>query len=217
MINKTVALDEIKPLPPAIPSKIILVGLNYKDHARELKMKLPREPIIFLKPSTALLGMGGKILYPKIARRLDYEAELALVIGKQAKHVPESRALDYVLGFSCLNDVTARDIQKKDGQWTRSKSFDTFCPFGPWLTTGIDPDNLKVRSYLNGLLMQDSSTSNFIFPVRRIVSFVSQVMTLLPGDIISTGTPAGVGPMRVGDVIEVEIEGLGRLANPVAV
>ncbi|MBU0503436.1 MAG: fumarylacetoacetate hydrolase family protein [Candidatus Omnitrophota bacterium] len=209
------SLSRIKLLAPAEPSKIILVGLNYKDHARELKMKIPDEPVIFLKPPTALIGPDEKIIYPPQASRLDYEAELALVIRRKARNIPLNKVPEYILGFTCLNDVTARNLQRKDVQWSRAKSFDTFSPLGPWLETAIRVDNLRIRSFLNGKLNQDSNTNKFIFTVKKIVSFVSQVMTLLPGDVISTGTPPGVGPMKAGDKIEIDIEGIGVLRNTV--
>ena len=204
-------------LPPAQPTKIILVGLNYRDHARELGMKIPKEPLIFLKPTTSLVGNNGDIVYPWGVKRLDYEAELALVVKKRAKNLTFKSSGDYILGYTCLNDVTARDIQKKDGQWTRAKSFDTFCPVGPWLETCLDPSSLKIRSYLNGKLKQDSTTKNFIFSPQYLLYFIPQVMTLNEGDIISTGTPPGVGPMKIGDIIEIEIEGIGILRNRVSV
>ena len=195
------------------PSKIILAGLNYRDHARELKMKIPRQPVIFLKPPTTLIGHKANIIYPKGVRRLDYEAELALIIKTKARNVSVKEAKKYILGFTCLNDVTARDLQKKDGQWTRAKSFDTFCPLGPRIKSGLDVSDLRIQAYLNGKIKQNSSTRHFIFSPEYLVSFVSKVMTLLPGDIISTGTPAGVGPMKRGDKIEVSIEGIGSLIN----
>lgn len=209
------SLDKVKLLPPAVPSKIILVGLNYRDHAKELNMPIPKEPIIFLKPNTSLLAHKESIIYPKGVQRLDYEAELAFVIKKEGKNISPKNAGDYILGYTCLNDVTARDLQKKDIQWTRSKSFDTFCPLGPWIETEINPRKLKVSSYLNGKLKQDSSTANFIFSVPFLISFISKIMTLFPGDVISTGTPPNVGPMQPGDTIEIEIEGIGRLVNKV--
>ncbi|MGE5196955.1 MAG: fumarylacetoacetate hydrolase family protein [Deltaproteobacteria bacterium] len=212
----SVPLRKVKLLTPSIPSKVILAGLNYREHARELNMPLPDEPVIFLKPSTALIAHGEDIIYPSAVKQLDYEAELALVIKKEGRHIPENKADEYILGYTCLNDVTARDLQKKDVQWTRSKSFDTFCPVGPWVETELDPRDLRVSCYLNGKLKQDSSTADFIFPVYRLVSFISRIMTLLPGDIISTGTPPGVGPMHCSDTVEVEIEGIGRLKNRVA-
>ena len=213
LTQKTIPLKKVKLLAPAEPSKIILVGLNYKPHARELNMALPKEPVIFLKPPSSLLAYQGKIIFPRKCTRLDYEAELALVIKKKARAISPREVKEYILGFTCLNDVTERNLQKKDGQWTRAKSFDTFCPLGPWLETKINYSRLKIRSYLNGKIKQDSSTREFIFPVEKIVSFISEIMTLLPGDVISTGTPSGVGPMKRGDSIEVEIEKIGSLVN----
>lgn len=195
------------------PTKVVLVGLNYKDHARELKMPLPDEPILFLKPPTALIGPEDYIVYPAHSRRVDYEAELAVVIKDTCKNIEPDGVMDYVEGFTCLNDVTARDLQSKDVQWTRAKSFDTFCPVGPRIVKDIDPNNVKIQSYLNGELRQDSSTSNFIFNVEDLVSFTSQVMTLLPGDVIATGTPSGIGAMQRGDTVEIKIDGIGTLRN----
>ncbi|MCF7871173.1 MAG: fumarylacetoacetate hydrolase family protein, partial [Candidatus Omnitrophica bacterium] len=176
---------------------------------------IPSEPVIFLKPLSALIKSGDKIIYPDQVKRLDYEAELAVVVKKAGKNISEKEAKDYILGYSCLNDVTARDLQKKDGQWARAKSFDTFCPLGPCIETELNPDGIKIQSYLNGNLKQDSNTSNFIFPVDFLVSFVSRIMTLKPGDIISTGTPAGIGPMQKGDSVKIAIEGIGSLENQV--
>jgi 2-keto-4-pentenoate hydratase/2-oxohepta-3-ene-1,7-dioic acid hydratase in catechol pathway len=198
---------------PQQPTKIVLVGLNYRDHAEELEMPLPEEPILFLKPPTALLGPEDCIIYPEQAQRVDYEAELAVVMQDQSKNVEPEDVMEHVAGFTCLNDVTARDLQKKDGQWTRAKSFDTFCPVGPRIVKEIEPNNVKIQSLLNGDLKQDSSTSNFIFSVEELVSFVSHVMTLKPGDIIATGTPSGIGAMQRGDTIEIKIEGVGTLRN----
>ncbi len=212
-LKKKIFLSQIKLLAPAEPSKIILVGLNYKDHARELKMKIPAEPVIFLKPPTALIGPGETIIYPEGVKRLDYEAELALVIRKKARNIALNKVPEYILGYTCLNDVTARDLQRKDIQWSRAKSFDTFSPLGPWLETALDSGHLEIRSFLNNRLKQHSNTENFIFSVREIVSYISRVMTLLPGYVISTGTPPGVGPMLCGDEIEIEIKGIGVLRN----
>jgi 2-keto-4-pentenoate hydratase/2-oxohepta-3-ene-1,7-dioic acid hydratase in catechol pathway len=198
---------------PQQPTKIVLVGLNYRDHAKELGMPLPEEPILFLKPPTALLGPEDCIIYPEQAQRVDYEAELAVVMHDQCKNVEPEEVMEHVAGFTCLNDVTARDLQKKDGQWTRAKSFDTFCPVGPRIVKDIEPNNVKIQSYLNGELRQDSTTLNFIFSVEALVSFVSHVMTLKPGDIIATGTPSGIGAMQRGDTIEIKIEGVGTLRN----
>ena len=195
------------------PTKIVLVGLNYKDHAEELGMPLPQEPILFMKPVTALIGPEESIIYPAQAKRVDYEAELAIIIKDVCKEIEPEVVMEHIEGFTCLNDVTARDIQKKDVQRTRAKSFDTFCPVGPEIVTDIDPDNLKIQSYLNGELRQDSNTANFIFTVSELVSFISHVMTLMPGDIIATGTPGGIGAMNKGDTIEIRIAGIGTLQN----
>jgi len=213
--GRVVARAKVTLLVPCEPRKIVLVGLNYRDHARELDMPIPLEPVIFLKPPTAVAAHGQAIVYPQGVSRLDYEAELALVVKRKGKDIPRNKVRDYILGYTCLNDVTARDLQQKDGQWTRAKSFDTFCPAGPWIETKISPDNLKISSWLNGSLKQHSSTSNFIFPLTYIVAFISHIMTLFPGDIISTGTPAGVGPMRRGDTIEIKIAGIGSLVNKI--
>lgn len=195
------------------PTKVVLVGLNYRDHAKELKMRLPEEPILFLKPLTSLIGHEQYIIYPEQAKRVDYEAELAVVIKDKCENIEPDEVMDYIEGFTCLNDVTARDLQQKDVQWTRAKSFDTFCPVGPRIVTNIEPNNVKIQSYLNGELRQDSNTSNFIFNVEELVSFTSKVMTLKPGDIIATGTPSGIGAMKRGDTIKIKIEGIGTLRN----
>ncbi|MDP8215925.1 MAG: fumarylacetoacetate hydrolase family protein [Candidatus Kaelpia imicola] len=212
---KDLSLTDIKLLIPAEPQKIVLVGLNYRDHAGELDMEIPDEPIIFFKPPSSLIKDGDSIVYPIGVKRLDYEAELAVVIKREAKDIKESEAADYILGYSCLNDVTARDIQKRDIQWSRAKSFDSFAPFGPWIETELELDSLRVKSYLNSELRQDSTISDFIFPLPELLSFISSVMTLKPGDIVSTGTPSGVGSMEIGDNVSVEIDGIGRLSNTV--
>lgn len=213
--SKTFKLSEVSLLAPVSPSKIILVGLNYKDHAKELGMDIPEEPIIFIKPPTSIIGPEEDIIYPASSEQVDYEAELAVVIKKKARNIQRKDASHYIQGYTCFNDVTARDLQKKDVQWTRAKSFDTFAPIGPWIETDLDAGDLRVRSFLNGKLKQDSSTSRFIFPVPRLIEFISGVMTLLPGDVIATGTPPNVGPMRIGDEVIIEIEGIGRLRNKV--
>lgn len=214
--GRTLSRTQVRLLAPCEPSKIVALGLNYRDHAAEFGRAVPDEPLIFLKPSTAVIGPDMDIVYPAMSRRVDYEAELAVVIGRTAKRVPEEQALDYVLGYTCFNDVTARDLQKKDGLFTRAKGFDTFAPMGPWIETEIaDPDHLAVEAYLNGERRQYSNTGNMVFGVRRLVSFISHIMTLLPGDVIATGTPAGIGPMRPGDVVEVRVEGIGTLRNRV--
>ena len=214
--GETLVLSDVTLLAPCEPSKIVALGLNYRDHAAEFGHQVPEEPLIFLKPSTAVIGPEAAIIYPKMSRRVDYEAELAVVIGKTAHRVREDDALEYVLGYTCFNDVTARDLQKKDGLFTRAKGFDTFAAMGPWIETAIgDPDNVMVEAYLNGEPRQHASTSNMVFGVRRLIAFISEVMTLLPGDVISTGTPSGIGPMRPGDVVEVLVEGIGTLRNQV--
>lgn len=195
------------------PTKIVLVGLNYKDHAKELGMPQPSEPILFMKPVTALIGSEERIMYPAQATRVDYEAELAIIVKDVCKDIEPEEVMEHVEGFTCLNDVTARDLQKRDGQWTRAKSFDTFCPVGPQIVKGIEPNSVKIQSYLNGELRQDSNTSNFIFGVEELIAFASNVMTLLPGDIIATGTPSGIGAMQKEDTVEIVIEGIGTLRN----
>ncbi len=207
------SLSEVRIISPCTPSKVVAVGLNYKDHARELGMKIPEEPVLFIKPNTSICGPDDPVVYPLTSKQVDYEAELGIVIGRKAKDIDVSSASDFILGYTCVNDVTARDLQKLDGQWTRAKSFDTFCPVGPCIETELDPMNCKVKCLLNGELKQDSSTCNQIFSPYFLVSFISGIMTLLPGDIIATGTPPGVGPMKAGDEVEVVIEGVGRLKN----
>lgn len=196
-------LGAVKLLAPCQPSKIVALGINYKSHAKEFKHELPESPLMFLKPPTAVIGPEEDVVYPAMSQQVDYEAELGVVISRQASHVPVSAALDYVLGYTCFNDVTARDLQRKDGQWTRAKGFDTFAPIGPWVETELNASGLAIESYLNGELKQRANTADLIFPVPEIVSFVSSVMTLLPGDVIATGTPSGVGPMQPGDKIEI--------------
>ena len=208
-----VPLSAVKFLPPVIPSKIIAVGLNYIDHAEELNMPVPEEPILFMKPSTAVIGHEDCIILPHISQRVDYEGELAVVIAEDCKNVPEMQAGDYILGYTCFNDATARDLQAKDGQWTRAKSFDTFAPIGPYIAEIDDPSKLGIQTRVNGKVVQKSNTSNLIFDVFQLVSFVSSVMTLKAGDVIATGTPAGVGMLKDGDVVEVEIEKIGVLRN----
>jgi 2-keto-4-pentenoate hydratase/2-oxohepta-3-ene-1,7-dioic acid hydratase in catechol pathway len=202
-------------LAPVVPSKVVAVGLNYRDHAEELKMPVPSEPVIFLKPVSALCRPDDPNVFPPEAGRVDYEAELAIVIKKRCHHTPAERAREHVLGYTCLNDVTARDLQARGSQWTRAKGFDSFCPIGPCIVTDIDPNGVDIESYLNGERKQCSNTKNCIFPVEDVIARVSAVMTLLPGDVIATGTPAGIGPMHPGDKVEVRIEGIGSLKNPV--
>ncbi len=215
LTSKIRRLEEVKLLPPCLPSKIVAVGLNYRDHAEEVKLEIPKEPVLFLKPPTSVIGPGEAIVYPKMSKKVDYECELAIVIRKKAKAILEEKTADYILGYTCLNDVTARDLQPREGQWTLSKGFDTFSPIGPWIVTDIDPQHLEISTYLNGQRRQYSNTSNLIFGPEKLVSFISHVMTLLPGDVIATGTPSGIGRMAVGDRVEVVIEGIGTLSNTV--
>lgn len=206
-------LEEIKLLPPTQPSKIVAVGLNYKSHAEEMKIPLPDEPIIFLKPSTSVIGHNDYIILPENYRRVDYECELAVVIGKKAKNVKVNEAKQYILGYTCFNDVTERYNQKKDGQWTRAKGYDTFAPIGPWIETECDPGALNIFTILNNNVVQKGNTSDLIFSIEILVSFISGIMTLLPGDIIATGTPAGIGPLNEGDKVEIKIDNIGTLTN----
>jgi 2-keto-4-pentenoate hydratase/2-oxohepta-3-ene-1,7-dioic acid hydratase in catechol pathway len=210
-----VPLADVRLLAPVIPTKVIAVGKNYADHAAEMGGEAPVEPLIFLKPSTAVVGHGDPIVYPKLSSNVHYEGELAVVIGKLCKGVPAERAHEVVFGYTCGNDVTARDLQKSDGQWSRAKGFDTFCPIGPWIATGIDAIDLAITTTLNGTQVQASRTSMFVHSIGRIIEYVSAVMTLLPGDVILTGTPAGVGPVQPGDEVSVTIEGIGTLTNRV--
>ncbi len=213
--GSTYRLDEVRLLAPCLPSKIVCLGLNYRSHAEEIKLPLPSEPLILLKPSTAVVGPDDKIILSSLSRRVDYEGELAVAIGMKAKDVPESKAKKYVMGYTCCNDVSDRDVSGADGQWTRGKCYDTFAPIGPWIETEVDPDDLGIETYLNGKLRQSSRTGDLVFGVSRIISFVSNVMTLLPGDVIATGTPSGVGQIRPGDVVEVRIQSIGTLRNSV--
>ncbi len=200
---------------PVTPTNIVGIGLNYRAHAAEMKKPLPDEPLLFLKPPSALIGPGQPIVRPSGYERVDYEGELAIVIGKRASRVPAARALDHVRGYTCLNDVTVRDLQRKDVQYTRAKGFDSFCPVGPRVAEGLDPSRLRLVTRVNGAVRQDSSTSDLIFDVPALIAFVTRVMTLEEGDLITTGTPPGVGNLVPGDQVEIEIEGIGVLANPV--
>lgn len=202
-------------LAPVVPSKIVAVALNYRAHAAEQGKPLPPEPLIFIKPSTAVIGPGEPIRLPEGVGRVDHEAEMGVVIGKRATRVPANRAADHILGVTCVNDVTARELQKKVGHYTRPKGFDTFGPVGPCVACGLDWNDLRVAGWVNGRLRQDSTTADLIFPVADLVAFISAIMTLLPGDIISTGTPAGIGPLAPGDVVRVAVDGVGELENPV--
>ena len=219
-IQKTAAkleLTKVRLLAPVIPrSKIVAVGKNYADHAAEMGGVVPEEPIIFIKPNTTIAGPGDTIVWPAMAPSIDYEAELAIVIGRLCKDVPVEKVNDVIFGYTMANDVTCRELQKKDGQWTRAKGFDTFCPLGPWIETEFVPGTQRITTTLNGEIKQDASLSDMIFKVPEIINFVSSVMTLLPGDVIITGTPAGIGPMPERSVVAVSIEGLGQLTNKVS-
>jgi 2-keto-4-pentenoate hydratase/2-oxohepta-3-ene-1,7-dioic acid hydratase in catechol pathway len=206
-------LDKVRLLSACLPSKIVCLGLNYRSHIEEMKLPIPSVPLIFLKPSTAVIGPDDKIVLPPGWKRIDFEGELGVVIGKKAKDVPEEEAKEFVLGYTCFNDVSDRHAQAADGQWTRAKGYDTFAPIGPWIETEAEPDNLKLETYLNGELRQSAFTSDLLFGVSKLISFISGIMTLLPGDVIATGTPSGVGPMKPGDAVEVRIENIGTLKN----
>ena len=215
--EKSLKLSDVKLLAPVIPrSKVVCIGKNYADHAAEMDSEVPSEPIIFIKPNTSVIGPNELIIWPRMSERVDYEAELAIVIGRICKEVPASKAKDVIYGYTLANDVTARDLQKKDGQWSRAKGFDTFCPLGPWIETEFIPGDQKITSTLNGEVKQSSMLSEMIFKVPQIIEFVTNVMTLLPGDVILTGTPAGIGPMPSGASITVAIDGLGALTNKVS-
>ena len=209
-------LADVRLLAPVLPSKVVAIGRNYADHAAELGNEIPEDPIIFLKPSTAVVGPRDSIVYPtELSERVDFEGELAVVIGRLCRQVPPERVPDVIFGYTCANDVTARDLQKKDGQWARAKGFDTFCPLGPWIETDLDPADLELTTIVNGEIRQNSRTSLLLHGVTALIAYVSAVMTLLPGDVLLTGTPAGVGPLKDGDEVSVTIEGIGTLSNGV--
>ena len=210
-------LADVKILAPVIPSKVVCVGKNYADHAKEMGGDVPTEPVIFLKPNTTVIGDGDFIVLPPQSMNVHHEAELAIVIGALAKNVEIDRADEVIFGYTCANDVTARDLQNSDQQWTRSKSFDTFCPLGPWIETELDPENLGISCQVNGAIKQDGNTSDLVRSAREMVSWISHMMTLLPGDVILTGTPAGVSPIVSGDSVSVTIEEIGTLTNSVTV
>lgn len=209
-------LTRVELLAPCEPSKIIGIGLNYRDHAEEVGLEPPKEPMLFLMPDTAVIGPGGKIRFPERSERVDYEGELGIVIGRQAFRIEKEAAADCIFGYTCFNDVTARDLQILDTQFTRSKGFDTFAPLGPWIVTDVDPAALDIETYLNGSRKQHSNTRQLVFDPYQLVHFVSWVMTLNPGDVIASGTPSGIGPMEPGDRVEVRIQGIGSLVNEVA-
>ncbi len=211
------ALSQVRLLAPSEPTKIVCVGRNYREHAAELGNEPPKEPLIFLKPPSAVIAPEEPIVCPAISKRVDHEGELAIVIGRRCRRLKtDENPLDYVFGYTCVNDVTARDLQKADVQFTRGKSFDTFCPMGPLIVRGIGAGDLLLETYVNGERRQSARTSEMIFGLDAIIRFIADVMTLEPGDVIATGTPSGVGPLHAGDVVEVVIEGIGRLRNPVA-
>ena len=215
--EKVLPLDSVRLLAPVIPrSKVVCVGKNYADHAAEMGGEVPSEPIIFIKPNTSVIGPNDLIQWPASSERIDHEAELAVVISKICKEVPRSKANDVIFGYTLANDVTARDLQKKDGQWTRAKGFDSFCPLGPWIDTEFKPASQRITATVDGSLKQDAHLSDMVFDVPTIIEFITAVMTLLPGDVILTGTPSGIGPMVAGKDVLVSIDGLGTLRNKVS-
>jgi 2-keto-4-pentenoate hydratase/2-oxohepta-3-ene-1,7-dioic acid hydratase in catechol pathway len=216
--RSSLPFDSIRLLAPVEPSKIVCIGRNYREHAKELNHPIPTEPLIFLKPPSSLIGPGGEIRRPvALSQRVDYEGELGVVIGRPCYRLRDDDDIrPYILGYTCVNDVTARDLQNKDGQWTRAKGFDTFCPVGPVVAENLDPwKGVRLQTRVNGDLRQNGTTADFLFPLDLVMRFISQVMTLLPGDLIATGTPVGVGPLQAGDTVEVSVEGVGPLSNPV--
>jgi 2-keto-4-pentenoate hydratase/2-oxohepta-3-ene-1,7-dioic acid hydratase in catechol pathway len=215
-IEANLPLDSVRLLAPVQPSKILCIGRNYVAHAKEHNAEVPEMPLLFLKPPSSVIGPGDTIILPPQSQQVEHEAELVVVFGKRGRWIAPDDALDYILGYTVGNDVTARDLQRRDGQWTRGKGFDTFCPIGPWIETDFDPADGVVTCYVNGDMRQMASTRDMVFNVRQLVAFASSIMTLEPGDILMTGTPAGVGLLRPGDTVEVTIEGLGKLTNPVA-
>ena len=214
--ERGIPISDVTLLPPILPTKIVAVGLNYRDHAEERNRPLPKEPLLFLMPPSAVVGPGDNIVYPEMSARVDYEGELALVLKKKASRLEADEDVSsYILGYTCFNDVTARDLQDRDGQFTRAKSFDTFASAGPCIVTDLDPSSVKLKTFLNGKLLQSGNTANLIFSIPFLIRFISRVMTLEPGDVITTGTPSGIGPMSPGDRVDVQIEGIGTLSNQV--
>ncbi len=216
LLDRTAALSQVRLLAPVVPGKIIALGLNYREHIREMGHQVPDEPVLFMKPASAVIGPGGTIILPGRSSRVDYEAELALVVGRRCRNLKPSETVGALLGVTCFNDVTARDLQAKDGQWTRAKGFDTFAPLGPWIETDEPMAARRVECLVNGEVRQSGSTADLLFPPAEILAFVSGIMTLDPGDVIATGTPPGVGPLSPGDRVTVRIEGIGDLENAVA-
>jgi 2-keto-4-pentenoate hydratase/2-oxohepta-3-ene-1,7-dioic acid hydratase in catechol pathway len=214
--GRVLRVEDVRLLAPVLPSKVVAVGRNYAEHVREMGGDAPpSEPMVFLKPSTSVIGPGEPIALPWQSERVEHEAELAVVIGRLCRDVPEDRVADVVLGYTCANDVTARDLQRADGQWGRAKGFDTFCPLGPWIETAFDPEDAAIECQVNGESRQSGSTGDMVHSVTELVAWISSVMTLLPGDVILTGTPAGVSAITAGDVVRVTIDGIGTLENPV--
>jgi len=214
--GQAVPLDDVRLLAPVLPSKVVAVGRNYADHAAEMGTDVPEEPLVFLKPSTSVVGPGDPIMFPSISKRMEYEGELACVVGRLVRRATSDEAARAILGYTCANDVTLRDLQATDGQWTRAKGFDTSCPLGPWVETEADPSDLALETRVNGEVRQSARTSQLAFDPAQLVAFISSFMTLLPGDVVLTGTPAGVGRLEVGDRVEVALDGIGTLANSVA-
>jgi 2-keto-4-pentenoate hydratase/2-oxohepta-3-ene-1,7-dioic acid hydratase in catechol pathway len=214
-LEASMPLDRVRLAAPVLPGKIVAVGRNYAEHAKERGVDVPEIPLIFLKPPTSVIGPDDAIVLPPQSQRVDHEGELAVVIGKPGRWISAENALEYVLGYTAANDVTARDLQQKDGQWTRGKGFDTFCPLGPWIETEVDVTDTRVTCRVNGEMRQMASTREMVFTIQQLIAYISSVMTLMPGDVILTGTPAGIGALKAGDTVEVEIEGIGTLSNPV--
>ncbi len=215
-LNTDQSLNSVKLLAPVEPSKILCVGRNYAAHAKEHDAEVPTVPLLFLKPASSVIAPGATIYLPPQSEQVEHEAELAVVIGRRGRWISTEEAMDYVMGYTIANDVTARDLQRRDDQWTRSKGFDTFCPLGPWIDTDLDPSDAMITCHVNDEMRQMASTRDMIFNVRQLIAFASSIMTLEPGDLLLTGTPAGVSPLKPGDVVKISIEGLGELVNPVA-
>jgi 2-keto-4-pentenoate hydratase/2-oxohepta-3-ene-1,7-dioic acid hydratase in catechol pathway len=216
-MSASLPLEVVRLLAPVEPSKIICVGRNYPEHAREHGNEVPQIPLLFLKPPSAVIGPGANIVLPPQSQQVEHEAELAVIIGKTGRWIPIERAGEFIFGYTIANDVTARDLQRRDGQWTRGKGFDTFCPLGPWIETGLDPADTLITCRVSNAIRQMASTREMVFTVPQLVAYASSIMTLAPGDVILTGTPAGVGPLAGGDTVEITIEGIGSLLNPVVV
>ena len=208
-------LSMVRLLAPIQPGKIICVGRNYAEHAKEQNVEVPEIPLLFMKPPSAVIGPDENIILPPQSRQVEHEGELGVVIGRRGRWIPSEEALQYVLGYTVANDVTARDLQRRDGQWTRGKGFDTFCPLGPWIETELDPSDVMVQTRVNGEMRQMASTREMMFPIQQLIAFISSIMTLDPGDLILSGTPSGIGPLTAGDVVEVSVEGIGALRNPI--